>query len=164
MTAKVHRLRPKRHDQIADALQTVIDFAPVDDPVRDSLNDVLGKYTPPEPWSFIMLNPAQQRLVLKAINAGEKPAITMRVWLACISRLNYGNGEVMANRSTLAEDADTTPQEVSRALVRLTEIGALVRLKRGRYAINPHVGWAGSQVQRQEAAKGVEPVQLRLAD
>lgn len=165
MTAQVQRLRPKRHDTITEALQLVLELPlELQDRTRDDLVEALGKYAPPDSWGFVMLNPEQQRLVLKAINAGAKPATTSRVWLACISRLNYGTGEVMASGQQLAEDADTTPQEVSRSLTRLAEIGALVRLKKGRYAINPHVGWSGSLAKRAEAAKAVEPVQLRLVD
>lgn len=164
MTAKVHRLRPPRHDTVAEALQLVIDLPSTPDTVRDGLTEMLGTYTPPDAWSFVMLNPSQQRAVLKAIHAGPRPFATVMVWNACISRLNYGTGEVMASRSQLSEDAQVRPEEVSKALTRLTEIGALLRLKPGRYAINPHVAWSGSQGQRQDAAKGTEPVQLRLAD
>jgi hypothetical protein len=45
-------------------------------------------------------------------------------------------------------------------MTRLTEIGALVRLRPGRYAINPHVGWNDDLVKRQEAAKNVPPVRV----
>jgi hypothetical protein len=164
MAAKVTRMRPKRHDAICESLQLVLDL-PLGLPqmARDSLADALGRFAPPETWSFVMLNPDQQRLVLKAINGGNKPALTMRVWLAVISHIRYDTGEIMAGRERLAEDAETTPDEASRALSRLFEIGALLKLRRGRYAINPHVGWAGSSVKRQEAAKAVPPV-LRPVD
>jgi hypothetical protein len=36
---------------------------------------------------------------------------------------------------------------------RLAEIGALLKLRPGRYAINPHVGWSGGLVERHAAAK-----------
>src|SRR3954451_15148153 len=85
---------------------------------------------------------------------------TMRVWLAVISHIRYDTGEIMASRGRLAEDAETTPDEASRALSRLLEIGALLKLRRGRYAINPHVGWTGDLVKRQEAAKNVPLVRL----
>jgi DNA-binding IclR family transcriptional regulator len=62
----------------------------------------------------------------------------------------------------LAEDADIVPEEASRALTQLVEIGALLKLRRGRYAINPHVGWSGSLVKRQESAKDV--TELREVD
>ena len=43
-------------------------------------------------------------------------------------------------------------------MTHLTESGALVRLRPGRYAINPHVGWTGDLVKRQEAARHVSPL------
>ena len=62
----------------------------------------------------------------------------------------------------MAEDAGTTPEEVTQALNQLVVIGALLKLRSDRYAINPHVGWVGDLETRQEAAKDVPPV--RLAD
>src|SRR4051812_27004586 len=102
-----------------------------------------------------MLNPEQQRLVLRAITRGEKPNLTLRIWNAAISHIRYDTGEIMAGRERLAQDADTNPDETSRALSRLTQIGALIRLKPGRYAINPHVGWQGSLIKRDDAAKHI---------
>ncbi len=58
----------------------------------------------------------------------------------------------------MAEEADINLDEAYRALSRLAEIGALLRLRPGRYAINPHVGWVGDLATRQEAAKHVPPV------
>ena len=105
-----------------------------------------------------MLNPDQQRLVLKAIDSGPRPLTTLKVWNAAISHIRYGTSEIMAGRDRLAQDANITPDEASRALNRLAEIGALVKVRPGRYAINPHVGWAGASMKRQEAAKAVPPV------
>ncbi len=74
-------------------------------------------------------------------------------WHAAISHVRYDTGEIMAGRERLAQDADTTPQETSQALGRLTEIDALKRLRPGCYVINPHVGWQGSLIKREDAAK-----------
>jgi hypothetical protein len=140
MAAKVTRMRPKRHDAICESLQLVLDLPlGLSQGVRDSLADALGRFAPPETWSFVMLNPDQQRLVLKAINGGDKPALTMRVWLAVISHIRYDTGEIMAGRERLAEDAETTPEEASRALSRLAEIGALLKLRPGRYGVHPGI-------------------------
>src|SRR3954452_50373 len=162
MAAKVTRLRPKRHDAICESIQLALDM-PLGLP--QGVRDALGRFAPPETWSFVMLNPDQQRLVLKAINRGEKPALTLRVWNAAISHIRYDSEqkEIMASCRRLAEDADTNAKEVYRAMTRLTEIGALLKLRPGRYAINPHVGWTGDLVKRQEAAKHVPPV-LRPVD
>jgi hypothetical protein len=161
MAAKVTRLRPKRHDVICESIQLALDMPlGLRQETRDDLADALGRFAPPETWSFVMLNPDQQRLVLKAINRGEKPALTLRVWNAAISHIRYDSEqkEIMASCRRLAEDADTNAKEVYRAMTRLTEIGAVLKLRPGRYAINPHVGWTGDLVKRQEAAKHVPPV------
>ena len=159
MAAKVTRMRPKRHDAICESLRLWLDL-PLDLPqaVRDGLADALGRFAPPETWSFVMLNPDQQRLVLKAINNGPRPLTTLKVWNAAISHIRYDTGEIMAGRERLAEDAETTPEHASHALVQLVEIGALTRLRRGRYAINPHAGWTGDLMKRQNAAKAVPRV------
>jgi hypothetical protein len=154
MAAKVTRMRPKRHDAICESLRLALDLPLGLKPAsRDDLAEVLGRFAPPETWSFVMLNPDQQRLVLKAIDNGPRPLTTLKVWNAAISHIRYDTGEIMAGRVRLAEDADITPDEVSRALNRLAELGALLKLRPGRYAINPHVGWSGGLVERHAAAK-----------
>ena len=86
MTAKVHRIRPKRHDVITEAVQLVLDLPlGLSDRTRDDLAEVLGKFAPPETWTFMKLNPDQQRYVLKAINASPRPLATGMVWNACVS-------------------------------------------------------------------------------
>jgi hypothetical protein len=163
MAAKVTRMRPKRHDAICESLRLWLDL-PLDlrQETRDDLAEVLGRFAPPEQWVFVMLNPDQQRLVIKAINNGPRPLTTLKVWSVAVSHIRYDTGEIMAGRERLAEDAETTPEEASRALSMLVEIGALLKLRRGRYAINPHVGWTGSLVKRQESAKDV--TELRVID
>ena len=165
MTAKITRLRPKRHDRIAEAGQLLLDMPlGLKDATRDDLAEALGRFEPPphETWKYAMMNPDQLRQVLKAINASPKPLSTLRVWTAVLSRIRYDTGEVMAGGRLLADDAGTTPQEVSRALNRLVEIGALLRLRRGRYAVNPHVAWVGSLDRREVVAMTTSPVQLHL--
>jgi hypothetical protein len=101
-----------------------------------------------------MLNPDQQRLVLKAVKDSPKPLTTMAVWNAAISFIAYDrDGEIMASRQQIADAAGVLPRDVSTALAQLVTIGALLRLKPGRYAINPHVGWSGSLIKRDMAAK-----------
>ena len=69
----------------------------------------------------------------------------------------------MASRDVLAADTSLSPAEASRALNRLVEIGALLRVSRGRYAINPYVGWAGSLAKREEAVSKKQ-LGLRLVE
>ena len=162
----VTKLRSKRHDVIVEALQLVLDFGDhygLDQHTKDGLAGALGKVAPPEKWAFVMLNPTQQRLVLKAIKASPRPLATMAIWQAAISFIAYDrDGEIMADRETLAEAAGIRPQETTKALSQLVEIGALLKLRRGRYAINPHVGWSGSVLKREQQAAVNKPVQLSL--
>lgn len=64
----------------------------------------------------------------------------------------------MANRGTIAEAAGVPPCDVSTAFGRLTEIGALIRIRPGRYRVNPHVGWSGPLHKREIAGKASRPV------
>lgn len=115
----------------------------------------------PEQWTYVMLNRDQLVTVLQAINRTEKPATTLRIWTAAISAVNYDTGMVAASAPELAAIAEVPPAEARRALAVLVEIGALLRTSRGRYRINPHVGWSGSQASREALAGTARPV-LRL--
>lgn len=162
---KVTRLRPRRHDAICESIKLILDTR-LDLPqeTRDSLANTLGQLTPPKGWPFFMLNPDQVRFVSKAIGKCPRPLSTFKVWNTASTYIRYDTGEIMANRKRLAEETDLSPEEISRALAQLAEIGALVRLRRGRYAINPYVGWAGSLYNREAAAKEAPPLKLVKRD
>lgn len=161
MREKVAKLRPRGHDAVAQALQLTLELPlGLTEATRDDLAEALGRYEPTQTWTYTMLSREQQRIVLKLINASPKPAINSRVWLAAVSHVALDTGEIMAGRTRIAEDAETTPQEASRALAALADMGALICLRPGRYAINPHVGWAGSLAKRETAAKEVPPLKL----
>jgi hypothetical protein len=160
MTAEIRKLRPKRHGMVVERIQGVLDLHNLSDQTRDELASVLERYEPASPWGFTMLSQQQLRAVLKLINATDKPAVTLRVWTALTTYVRMDTGEIMAGRLQLAADAETTAQEVSRAFTRLADIGALIRIRPGRYAINPHVGWAGSLDRREAAASKIAPLQL----
>jgi hypothetical protein len=161
VTARVHRIRPKRHDVITEAVQLVLDLPlGLSDRTRDDLAGVLSNFAPPKTWTYTMVSPEQLQRILAAINAGPDSGNVLRVWTALMCFVQYDTKEIMAGRAKIATTAGIRPQEVSRAMTRLTEIGALERLRPGRYALNPHVVWTGSLVNREEAAKHVQPVLL----
>jgi len=159
---KVTRLRPKRHDVIVEALQLVLDFGDhyqLDRHTRDGLAAAVGRLAPPESWGFVMLNPDQQRTVLRTIKSGPKPLQTVMVWNACISFIAYDrDGEIAASQTQISEAADVCITDTSRALSRLVEIGVLIRTGRGRYKVNSHVAWSGPLHKREIAAKEHQPV------
>ena len=160
--ATITKLRPKRHDVIVEALQLVLAFGDhfdLDQHTRDNLAGAVGKLAPADKWGYVMLNPDQQRAVLKAIDAGAKPLTTLKVWQAVISFIAYDrDGEIMANHRIIAEAANVDLADVSKAMKGLIEIGVLIRLKPGRYRVNPHVAWSGPLHKRDIAAKDQRPV------
>ena len=79
MAGKVHRLRPKRHDRIADALQLVLELPlELEPPLRAKLTDALSGYAP-KPWPYVMLSREQAREIVCRINAGPRPGTTLAV-------------------------------------------------------------------------------------
>jgi len=119
--------------------------------------------TPGRRWLFTMINPEQFRAVSKAIQGVRKSELTLRTWNAAVTYVRMDTGEIVATREQMASDAGTNVQEVSRAMGELAKIGAIVRHRRGRqvvYSINPHVGWAGGEGARQEAAKDAPKLRL----
>jgi hypothetical protein len=163
--AKVTRLRPKRHDQICESIKLILD-ARLDLPqeARDSLANTLGQLTQPKGWPFFMLNPDQVRFVSKAIGKCPRPLSTFKVWTTASTYIQYDTGEIMVGRKLLAKETELSPVEISRAMAQLAEIGALVRLRRGRYAINPYVGWAGSLYNREAETRTATPLRLIKQD
>lgn len=148
---EVRRLRPKSHDAAARALQLMLELPIGLKPeTRADLTDALSCYSP-EPWPYVMLSRPQARVMLRRINQGPRPGVTLAVWTAALSYAAYGTGEIEASRKQLAEVASTTEGEVSRALSRLVEIGALLRTGRGHYALHPSVAWTGSLADRERA-------------
>jgi hypothetical protein len=160
--AQYHRARPKSHDTAAQALQFMLELPLCLKPeTRADLTDTLSTYAP-EPWAYVMLNREQGRAIQAMINQGPRPGVTLGVWMAALSYSAYGTGEIEATRQQLAEVAGTTSGEVSRALSRLEEIGALLRIGRGRYALNPAAAWSGSLAERERAQ--AETPRLRIVE
>jgi DNA-binding transcriptional ArsR family regulator len=157
MAAKVRRLRPKAHDRIAEALQLVLEL-PLGTAARSELTDTLSSYAP-EPWPYVMLSRLQARQILRRISAGERPGVTATVWMAALSYAVHGSGEIAATRQELAELAGTSEREVSRALSRLVELGALLRTGRGRYMVHPAAAWSGPLTSREAAERKLTPVE-----
>ena len=114
-------------------------------------------------WAFTRLNQDQFRYVVRAVRDCRRPATTLSVWNAAITYMRIDTGELQVKREQLASDTGISLSEVSRAMTALTEIGAILKSRRGQrviYSINPNVGWNGGEGTRQAAAK--EALKLRL--
>lgn len=152
--AKIERLRPATHQKAADAIQTVLDLAlPLAPETKADLLNTFVAYRP-EPWPFVMVNPASARDLLGRIRDEDGSGLTLAVWIVCLSFAEYGTNIVAATRHEIAEAVRTTPQEASRALVRLAGMQVLERIGRGRYRINPATAWRGPLEQREQASQG----------
>ena len=164
--AKIVRFKAKRRDVIMQGLQLALDFSDHYDlkqSTKDDLAQCISKMAPPESWGFVMLNPDQQRTVIKAIKDGPHPLSTFTVWASVISFIAYDrNGEIMASRNQIAEAAGVLPADATRALSRLVDIGVLTRIARGRYQVNPYVAWSGPLHKRELAAKDAKPVLVAM--
>ena len=110
-------------------------------------------------WAYVMLSREQSRLILGRIMECQRPLKTLAVWEAVRSYTEWNTGQINVPTHTLAAAAHTTTNEVSRALSQLVELGALVRLGRGRYALNPDVAWSGTLVGREQAASELTPAE-----
>src|SRR4051812_30933393 len=95
-------------------------------------------------WHYVMLSREQSRLILGRIMECQRPLKTLAVWEAARSYAEWNTGEIRVTVPVLAEAARATPNEVYRALSQLVEVGALIRIGRGRYSLNPDVAWSGS--------------------
>jgi len=132
---------------------------------RAELDNALHKITeaPGRRWLFVMINQDQFRFVTKAIQGTRNVATTFAVWNSALTYIRMDTGEIMASREKIAEDVGAQPRTVSTSMSDLVRIGAIVRHRRGRhvvYSVNPHVGWAGGEGARQEAAKDAPKLRL----
>ncbi|KAF0138746.1 MAG: hypothetical protein FD153_1136 [Rhodospirillaceae bacterium] len=149
----------------ADAFrQLAFDFDLSED-ARAEIDNTLYRLTeePGERWLFVKISPEQFRYVTKVIQDMARPDQTLRIWIAAITYMRMDTGEILATREQLAEDANTTINEVSRTMTELVKIGAIVRQRRGRkvvYSINPNVGWNGGEGSRQAAARKAPALRL----
>lgn len=118
---------------------------------------------PKERWAYVKISPTQVRLLMGAVFQTRRPDLTLRVWLAATTHMDWNTGEIDADRKKLAEDAYTNSAEVSRAMSELTKIGAIIKRRRGQkvtYFVNGSIAWHGSEGSRQAAAKSASHPRL----
>ena len=82
--------------------------------------------------------------VIRQIKHGPRPWATLNVWLAVLFLTDFQSSVIRASAAEIAQAAEVPPAEAYRALSRLAEIGAIVRVGRGRYKINERVAYRGN--------------------
>lgn len=194
--AKLHRLVPdrervKRSDAaLAARLIDGMDYLPQE--LRHTMRRELFRAAEPDtsrsPWGkYTMLSVAQVGAIWQAIRELERtkpeerpqemrharPHEVRHVLDLAFLHLRQDTGEIMLTRDEIAERSGITPQNVSKAMTVLANLGVVIKgdLRKvagmkGRgmrpYFINPHAAWNGTVAGAVEEAKRQEPPLLRL--
>lgn len=161
--ATVHRLRP-RNPRLTEALQLVLDLEGLAELTRVELNRRLTGFLPDTAamWRFVMITAAPEVIgsLVRAINEGPRPFSTLAVWSVLSPYVRRDTGEIIVGQRTLAKTAGVDKGDVSRALARLAEIGALLCDGRGKYRLNPNYAWNGSLAKREQVAEAAPKLEL----
>jgi hypothetical protein len=160
--ATVHRLRPRGRRQ-AELLQGTLDLGGWPEPVRVALVERLTIRSPePELWRFAMIAAREDLMAafMQAIRSGPRPFATLAVWHSIAPFVRRDTGEIVCSQRRLAKTAAVSSGDVSRALERLVEMGALERLERGQYRIHPLLMWKGELAKRAAAEKLAPPLRI----
>jgi len=117
-------------------------------------------------WRFVMLSPQQCLAVWDAIEElpkDKRPHDVDRVFKLVITHIETNTGIVTLTREELAAKVGIRPQEVSKAMGALEEMGVITRERwklpgmRGsgtaKYRVNSHVAWNGKLTIREEKSK-----------
>jgi hypothetical protein len=126
-------------------------------------------------WTFVMLSPQQNRIVVKYLTEHSKrPVIAMNLWAVCFEHLCFETGEIRLRRDEIADHLKVDTNYVSSIMSDLEECGAISRryekvagMKgRGfvRYFMNPLVGTHLPGAARDEAQAKAPKLRLVKKD
>jgi hypothetical protein len=115
-------------------------------------------------WRFVMVAASVEAVseFLHEIKAGSRPFSTLAVWHALTPFVAWDTGEIVCSQRELARTAGVAVGDVHRALLRLVEMGAVIKQERGRYKVHPSLMWRG-QLHHREQQELQTPV-LTLLD
>lgn len=116
-------------------------------------------------WDFLMLNPAQNKLVGRWLREGPDKLVGVALWMEMLDAVDWNTGVIGMTRAEMMAACGGNRAQVSRVLKLLLEKGALIRCageagKPGqKYRLNPWVGTrvggrAGDDVRAADAAPG----------
>lgn len=95
-------------------------------------------------WSFVMLGPEQNRIVLRWIlDHAKRQRVSTALWAEFFCHMRRDTGEIIMSREAMAKAVGVPPRTVSECLTELLGMGALIRCQQGRvvrWFMNPRVG------------------------
>jgi hypothetical protein len=163
-----------RSDQGAELRQLVLDFPDLPGQAVSAVVATIDRQTAARNgWTFVMLSPAQNRLVIRHIQEASKyPTKAVALWAECFMELRHDTGEIVQTREQLAEQSGVSPAQVSTIMNELTRFGAVIRRLEKvpgmsgpgvvRYFMNPRVGTKMTGAAREHAQ--AEAPALRVVD
>jgi len=167
MAARVFRFASRvellQREQAAELRQLVLALEPqVPDAARKILAVIDRNTAASKGWSFVMLSPAQNRAVVRWINAhAKRPRVSAALWAEFFCHMRTDTGEVVMSRAQMMEAAEASSSHVSEALSELVNIGAVIRHKEGRevrWFMNSQVATCLTGAAREEAQRRDPPV------
>lgn len=158
MAASIRRLRTRparlRQDESAALRQALLPFVDGDGfkvqrvEVRVLAGELLAvvdrETASLNRWSFVMLSPSQNRLVVRhLLRNSRRPLVAVDLWALLFEHLRMDTGEVALRREQMAAALGVEARFVSEVMTELERFGAISRLREGRgvrYFMNPNVG------------------------
>ncbi len=149
MTGRVVRFSSRaeslRRDQAEDLRQMLLPLEAQSPVAVRQILAVVDRFTAASRgWTFIMISPEQNRLVMRWIRRNcSRPWVTLDLWAEMFCHLRMDTGEIVMDRKQMMQAAETTSSNISTALMELADFGALIRLQDGRevrWFMNPTVG------------------------
>ena len=167
------RLRQDQETALRELLLPLEDELP-GGVMRELLTDIDRRSASRNKWTYIMLSPAQNMLVVRYLtDNSERPLLAVNAWAVCFNHLRIDTGEIMLTREQLAEQLGTTAQNVSTVMSELVKFGAIIRRRekvaglRGpglvQYFMNPRVATHLGGAERDKAQDEAPPL-LRLIE
>lgn len=162
MTARivryVSRAQLLKRDRAAEVRQLLLQYEGDAPHLISQVMALIDRHTIAEKgWSFVMLSPAQNRLVVRWINEhAKRPRLSAALWAECFCHMRTDTGEVVMTRAQMMEATGANSPNVSHALSELSSMGALIRHREGRevrWFMNPRVGTHLGGAAREEAQK-----------
>jgi len=172
MAAQIKRLQPKDKQAKQEQLQQlqlllVEQFPELKEKDISSLVWKIkreNKLNDPNTWTFIMIEPEQNRAVIDWImKESKRKNEAVRLWALLFENVHRDTGQIMLSRQEMADKLDITPNNVSRIMSELESINAIIKKKEGRgvtYYMNPNVATHLNQEERDKARPTAPKLEL----